>query len=79
MPISRVRSSTAVYIARNTTRNPNTTASPTTVAMNALRPGILSGVDQGQKLLHRIDLIAIEEFLKIAIVPATFFASLTFT
>ena len=44
MPISRVRSSTAVYIDWKITRKPMTTAMPVTISSARLKPGILSGV-----------------------------------
>ena len=44
MPISRVRSMTAVYIAWKMTMKPMITAIPTTTLMKAEKPGILPGV-----------------------------------
>ena len=44
IPISRVRSITAVYIDWKITRNPTTTATPITILMARSNPGRLSGV-----------------------------------
>jgi hypothetical protein len=58
MPISRVRSSTAVYIVIKTTMKPTTTAMPMTTPMKFLEQADAVNGEQGGEVLHRLDLVA---------------------
>ena len=57
IPISRVRSSTAVYMERQTTRNPIRTATPITTCVKASIYGTLFMLNKRDKVLDRIDLV----------------------
>src|SRR5579862_12553 len=75
MPISRVRSITAVYIAWKITRNPTTTATPITISIARLNPGRLSGVIIDRySAIERTEYCSMPGFCLISFVTASRFA-----
>ena len=64
IPISRVRSSTAVYMERQTTRNPISTATPDHHVREGFDIRNAVGAEQRDKLLDRIDLVGGKVFFE---------------